>query len=87
MPADDGAPATPAADDVPAVEGGARGPPPVAAPSAPVLTPQMAPVAETHGLTRWPVFFAGLSLLGSTAGLVLVGLRRWPLRGRPSGSG
>jgi hypothetical protein len=67
------------------VEDGARGP--AGAAASPALSARVAPAAEMRTLTRWPVFFAGLALLGSTAGLVLVGLRRWALVRRPFGSG
>jgi hypothetical protein len=87
-PADDAdGPAAPVADPRPpvAADGGAPAESPVAAPGQPPLAGQVAPAAEARSRTSWPVFLAGLSLLGSATGWVLLGVRRWTQARRPSG--
>jgi hypothetical protein len=76
LPAADGdGPAAPVVDPRPpvAADGGAPAESPVAAPGPPPLAGQVTPAAETRSRTSWPVFFAGLSLLGSATGWVLLG--------------
>lgn len=74
---------------VPADTGGGTvsdgGPPPPAAAAGTVrLNAQVATVAESRGVTSWPLSLAGwLTLLGSAAALVLVGIRWWSPGRRP----
>jgi hypothetical protein len=67
------------------VEEGARGSAPTASAAAAAISAQVSPASEARPVTSWPVFFAGLALLGSTTGLAVVGFRRWSAARRPTG--
>jgi hypothetical protein len=89
LPVEDGAegPVAPVDDEAVVEDGAQPDSAPVVATAEAPLGARVAPASQIRAVTSWPVFFAGLALLGSTAGLVIIGVQRLGAARRPFGGG